>query len=77
MHPMYLHMAYCVILSVYTNPCSLQGCVESSKIQHMRADNPERSTANNDITKRTWNNLGYPKDDIIGSDVDAAANAAH
>eukprot|EP00957_Ditylum_brightwellii_P098500 7503620-Ditylum_brightwellii.AAC.1 len=41
MHPMYLHTAYGVLLSMYTNPHSLQGCFELGKIQPTRADNPE------------------------------------
>eukprot|EP00957_Ditylum_brightwellii_P132240 10083353-Ditylum_brightwellii.AAC.1 len=76
MCPMYLHRAYGVYLSVYTNPRSLQGCVEFGNIQPTMADNPERRTANNDNTKRTWSIPGYPEYIIIGSDVDAAANAA-
>eukprot|EP00957_Ditylum_brightwellii_P057700 4375138-Ditylum_brightwellii.AAC.1 len=69
-------MAYGVFLSMCTNSRSLQGCVESGIIQPTRADNLERSTASNDVTKRTRIILGYTKDVIIGGDVDAAANAA-
>eukprot|EP00957_Ditylum_brightwellii_P204915 15341371-Ditylum_brightwellii.AAC.1 len=60
---------------MYTNPCILQGCVESGKIQTTRAGNLERTTANNNIAKRTQSNLGYPECFIIGNDVDTAAYA--
>eukprot|EP00957_Ditylum_brightwellii_P011840 892469-Ditylum_brightwellii.AAC.1 len=70
MRPMYLHTAYGAFLSMYTNPCSLQGCVESGKIQPTRAGNPERSIANNNTTKRTQSILGCPECIIISSDMD-------
>eukprot|EP00957_Ditylum_brightwellii_P195333 14882335-Ditylum_brightwellii.AAC.1 len=75
MRPMYLHTSYGVLLSVYTNPRSLRGCVKLGKIQPTRADNPKRSTANNDVIGRTWSIPGYPDDVIFGNDVATAANA--
>eukprot|EP00957_Ditylum_brightwellii_P067151 5097052-Ditylum_brightwellii.AAC.1 len=47
--------------------------VKYGRIQPTGADNPERSTTNNDVIKRTRNNPGCPEDVIIGSDVDAAS----
>eukprot|EP00957_Ditylum_brightwellii_P046596 3534869-Ditylum_brightwellii.AAC.1 len=63
-----------VLLSVYTNPHSQQGCVESNKIQTTRAGNPERWSAVNDVTKMTCSNLGYLKYVILGGYIGTAAN---
>eukprot|EP00957_Ditylum_brightwellii_P053865 4080806-Ditylum_brightwellii.AAC.1 len=73
---MFLHTPHGVLLSVFTNTCSLRGCVELGNIQATEPGNPERQTAANDVTKILWSNPSYSKPVGRSSDMTAAANAA-